>query len=116
MTHPRPRAHSRGSLVRRGRDEPTQRDSMSYRACSVWKEQDPMARKEQTQPHLKAVPMLLHESLYVGVDVGKQQHVAGFVSKTLLQRYERFEACPALAFAQSREGFRTLIDRIGELV
>ncbi len=75
-----------------------------------------MARKEQTQPHLKAVPMLLHESLYVGVDVGKQRHVAGFVSKTLLQRYERFEACPALAFEQSREGFRTLIDRIRELV
>lgn len=75
-----------------------------------------MARKEQTQPHHKAVPMLLHESLYVGVDVGKQQHVAGFVSKTLLQRYERFEACPALAFEQSREGFRTLIDRIRELV
>lgn len=75
-----------------------------------------MARKEQTQPHLKAVPMLLHESLYVGVDVGKQRHVAGFVSKTLLHRYERFEACPALAFEQSREGFRTLIDRIRELV
>jgi transposase len=75
-----------------------------------------MARKEKTQPHLKTVPMLLHESLYVGVDVGKQQHVAGFVSKTLLQRYERFEACPALAFEQSREGFRTLIDRIRELV
>ncbi len=75
-----------------------------------------MTRKEQTQPHLKAIPMLLHESLYVGVDVGKQRHVAGFVSQTLLHRYERFEACPALAFEQSREGFRTLIDRIGELV
>jgi len=75
-----------------------------------------MARKEQTQPHLKAVLMLLHESLYVGVDVGKQRHVAGFVSQTLLHRYERFEACPALAFEQSREGFRTLIDRIRELV
>jgi transposase len=75
-----------------------------------------MVRKEQTQPHLKAVPMLLHESLYVGVDVGKQRHVAGFVSKTLLRRYERCEACPALAFEQSREGFRTLIDRIRELV
>jgi transposase len=75
-----------------------------------------MGRKEKAQPHLKAVPMLLHESLYVGVDIGKQRHVAGFVSKTLLQRYERFEACPALAFEQSREGFRALVDRIRELV
>jgi len=75
-----------------------------------------MRRKEQAQPHLKAVPMLLQESLYIGVDIGKHQHVAGFVSKTLLQRHERFEACPALAFEQSREGFRALIDRIRELV
>jgi hypothetical protein len=28
--------------------------------------------------------MLLHESLYVGIDIGKAKHVAGFVSITLL--------------------------------
>ena len=33
---------------------------------------------------------------------GKYTHYAGFVSRTLLQRHERFEGCPALAFAQSR--------------
>jgi transposase len=38
------------------------------------------------------------------------------VSNTLLQRHERFEACPALSFEQSREGFRALIDRIGSFV
>jgi transposase len=75
-----------------------------------------MVRKKRSQPDLKAVPMLLHESVYVGIDVGKHQHVAGFVSKTLLERYERFEACPALAFENSREGFRALIDRICALV
>jgi transposase len=57
-------------------------------------------------------PSLTAESLYVGVDIGKRQHVAGFVSATLLTRHERFEGCPALAFEQSREGFRRLVDRI----
>jgi transposase len=57
-------------------------------------------------------PMLAHESLHVGVDVGKQQHMAGFVSTTLLQRHERFEGCPVLRFANTREGFRQLVDRL----
>ncbi len=61
---------------------------------------------------LRVVPMLANESLYVGVDIGKQGHVAGFVSNTLLARHERFEGCPVLKFEQSREGFRQLIDRI----
>lgn len=58
------------------------------------------------------VPMLAHESVYVGIDVGKAKHVAGFVSTTLLQRHERFEGCPVFTFEQSREGFRRLIERI----
>jgi hypothetical protein len=61
---------------------------------------------------LHVVPQLGHETLYVGIDVGKLQHVAGFVSSTLLARYQRFESCPALTCAQSREGFRALVDRI----
>ena len=60
--------------------------------------------------------MLAHETLYVGIDIGKLEHVAGFVSRTLLSRYQRFESCPALTFEQSREGFRALLDRIEELV
>jgi len=67
-------------------------------------------------PGLRAVPQLPAETLYVGIDVGKYTQYAGFVSRTLLQRHERFEGCPALAFAQSREGFRALVDRICELV
>lgn len=57
-------------------------------------------------------PMLGAESLYVGVDVGKQRHVAGFVSSTLLSRHQRFEHCPAVAFDNGRGGFRQLIERI----
>jgi transposase len=56
--------------------------------------------------------MLPHETLYVGVDVGKRSHVAGFLSTTLLARHQRFEACPALTFENSRDGFRALLERI----
>lgn len=59
-----------------------------------------------------AIPMLASDSLYIGIDVGKFRHIAGFVSTTLLNRFQRFEGCPALVFEQSREGFRTLVDRI----
>jgi transposase len=52
---------------------------------------------------------------YVGIDIGKGRHLAGFLSKTLLDRHERFEACPALVFENAREGFRLLIERIRSL-
>jgi transposase len=71
-----------------------------------------MAYSTKSPPDLQAVPMLKDESLYVGIDVGKQRLVAGFVSTTLLERHQRFEACPARALAQSREGFRSLMERI----
>ncbi|WP_338246605.1 IS110 family transposase [Dictyobacter halimunensis] len=54
------------------------------------------------------------ETLYVGVDVGKRSHVAGFLSSTLLTRHQRFEHCPTFSFENSRERFRTLVDRIQE--
>ena len=75
-----------------------------------------MAYPTKNPPDLQVVPMLKYESLYVGIDVGKQRHVAGFVSTTLLERHQRFEACPALAFEQSREGFRSLMERIRSYV
>src|SRR5260370_24186650 len=71
-----------------------------------------MKRKSKTGPDLQGIPMLPHETLYVGVDIGKATHVGGFVSTTLLSRYQRFESCPALSFENSREGFRALVDRI----
>lgn len=66
--------------------------------------------------HLQVLPTLARETLYVGVDIGKKTHVAGFLSLTLLARYQRFEHCPALSFDNSREGFRALIDRISTYV
>jgi transposase len=61
---------------------------------------------------LQAIPTLAGESLYIGIDVGKLSHCAGFVSNTLLERHQRFEGCPVLKFDNSREGFRQLVDRI----
>lgn len=65
---------------------------------------------------LHSVPQLPNETLYIGIDVGKYSHYAGFISRTLLQRHHHFEGCPTLTFSQSREGFSALIARIGEWV
>lgn len=65
---------------------------------------------------LQPIPMLAHETLSVGVDIGKNTHVAGFISTTLLNRHQRFETCPAFSFPNRREGFRSLIDRISASV
>ncbi len=83
--------------------------------CSTWKRYEIMA-KRRAQADLQVLPMLAHETLYVGVDIGKKAHVAGFISTTLLSRHQRFETCPALSFENSREGFHRLIDRISSYV
>src|SRR5215469_14348094 len=72
--------------------------------------------KAKPSSHLQVIPMLAHETLYVGIDIGKKTHVAGFISTTLLIRHQRFENCPALSFENSREGFRSLVDRISSYV
>jgi len=72
----------------------------------------PMAKRTTSRLNLEALPMLPHESMYIGVDIGKFKHVAGFVSKTLLERHKHFEHCPAFLFEQSREGFRAFVERI----
>ena len=71
-----------------------------------------MANRTRTSSNLNALPLLLRESIYIGVDIGKFQHVAGFVSKTLLERHQHFEHCPAFLFEQSREGFRAFVEHI----
>ena len=75
-----------------------------------------MAGSKKAISNMALIPMLPHETLYVGVDVGKSRHVAGILSRTLLQRHERFEGCPTFVFEQSREGFRALVDRMREYV
>lgn len=72
--------------------------------------------KTGKHPDLQAILMLLHETLYIGRGTGKHAHVAGFLSTTLLARHQRFEACPALSFENSREGFRALLERINRYV
>jgi transposase len=72
-----------------------------------------VARKRDTP---QIIPILAQESVYIGVDVGKHTHVAGFVSHTLMERHTQFEACPVLKFENSREGFRQLVDRIRSYV
>lgn len=73
-----------------------------------------MATKRKTREYLTPLPMLPQEALYVGVDIGKFRHIAGFLSRTLLARHKRFEGCPTFAFEQSREGFRSFIDHLRE--
>jgi transposase len=75
-----------------------------------------VAHQSKAHPTLTVMPMLGNESLYIGVDIGKFKHVAGFISKTLLARHELFEGCPTFAFDQSRDGFRAFVDRIREYV
>ena len=74
-----------------------------------------MAR-QPTRLELQVRPQVITETLYVGVDIGKRAHVAGFLSSSLLSRHQRFEHCPALSFENSREGFRSLIERIETFV
>ena len=42
-----------------------------------------MAKRATQRADLKAVPLLLNESLYVGIDIGKGRHLAGFLSKNV---------------------------------
>src|SRR5260370_5510047 len=85
-------------------------ENKASRAKGAW--EGGAVPKRTSHPRLAAVPLLKEEPLYIGIDVGKSKHIAGFVSATLLQRHERFEGCPALAFDNSREGFRSLVEGI----
>lgn len=75
-----------------------------------------MPRRISPPVDLGHAPLLTHELLYVGIDIGKRTHVAGFLATTLLARHQRFEHCPAMSFENSREGFRSLIDRMQTFV
>jgi transposase len=71
-----------------------------------------MTKRKRVLSPLTALPMHPAEAIYIGIDIGKFKHVAGFVSKTLLERHQHFENCPAFTFEQSREGFRAFVERI----
>ncbi len=71
-----------------------------------------MTKRTNVPSDPKVLPMLTNESIYIGVDIGKFKNVAGFISRTLLERHQHFENCPAFTFEQSREGFRAFVERI----
>lgn len=50
--------------------------------------------------------------LFVGIDVSKASHIAGFLSSSLLEKHKRFNVCPTLKFEQSRTGVDALLKRI----
>lgn len=75
-----------------------------------------MAPKHSSDAVSPPLVQLGQDILYVGVDIGKQGHVAGFLSTTLLFRHRRFEHCPALSFENSRAGFHALVERIQTFV
>lgn len=51
-------------------------------------------------------------ALYVGIDVAKTSHMAGFLSGALLGKHRRFQECPTLAFENSRSGYERLLAAI----
>jgi transposase len=52
------------------------------------------------------------ETLYIGIDTGKESHHAGLTSKSLLAKHKRFDKCPVTNFPNSREGFEALLAAI----
>jgi transposase len=50
--------------------------------------------------------------LYLGIDIGKQKHVAALLSADLLIAHGRYDACPVLAVENSRAGFERLLATI----
>jgi transposase len=72
---------------------------------------------QQRSFFMVARPKSLHTQLaptpplFIGIDVGKQRHVAAFVSASLLKQ-KRFEQCPVFSFAQSREGLLAFLAQV----
>lgn len=50
------------------------------------------------------------ETLYIGIDLGKNAHYAAFLSKPLLKKHKKYESCPTLRVPNDREGFMKLLD------
>ncbi|GCE14164.1 IS110 family transposase [Tengunoibacter tsumagoiensis] len=62
-----------------------------------------------------AIPLHAHkERLYVGIDIAKSKHVAGFLSAPLLASRQKFNNCPSFSFQNTREGFEFLVSRMAD--
>lgn len=60
-------------------------------------------------------PIALTPTLFIGIDVGKKAHIAGFVSASILKQ-SRFEKCPVLRFEQNRAGLLAFLARVKTFV
>lgn len=49
---------------------------------------------------------------FVGIDIAKKSHSAGFISRKLLMKHRRFESCPTFTFKNTREGFVALLKQM----
>src|SRR5581483_757973 len=52
------------------------------------------------------------EWVYVGIDVGKEKHDAGFISRRILANSHGVFNCPTHTFANTREGFASVVAAI----
>src|SRR5205807_4605598 len=52
------------------------------------------------------------ERLFIGIDIGKESHTAGLISRSLLVKHKRFDKCPVTAFPNSRKGFEQLLEAL----
>jgi transposase len=67
------------------------------------------------QPEFPRYHLTLAPTLFVGIDVAKKSHIAGFVSPELL-RQKRFDQCPTLSFENSQAGITKFLARVQEYV
>jgi transposase len=52
------------------------------------------------------------DTIYVGVDIGKEGHYAGLISTPLLDHHKVYTRCPTFHFDNTREGFEKLLRNI----
>lgn len=62
--------------------------------------------------HITAITLLPQERLFVGIDIGRHSHYAGFVSKSLLEKHRHPEKCPSRPVLNSRTDFEALVEEM----
>lgn len=57
-------------------------------------------------------PIPLRQRLFVGVDIGSDNHIAAFYSRYLQNKHGHYNKCPTMSFANSRLDFERLVAKI----
>ena len=68
-----------------------------------------MAKRNKAHPDL-SVPHASSQILFIGVDIGKFKHVAGFISKTLLERHPHARVVRPLFLSNREKAFEPLLN------